>query len=450
MFLLSVIVFRLFDRPNRLSRSLAYLVAFSTALAPSFVFLATSTVMSECVFATLQCAALLFAQPWTKGECPVTKGRSAVVMAGLLASAAYLTRTLGIALVAGITLELLRRKLLKEVGIFVATVALIAGSWGLYKHFRIDGANSNHVVAGYSAQFWDSYAGSGKKVTYRQLPGRVWQLSTVMIGDDIGALLLPSFYRSGSESGEELLGMTANVPKISPDFMHFGLRSMGLGTAGQLISLSISIPILIGFIVSLKRNLGSMEFTFGLSILIIVAWPWSPMRFLVPLLPFLLYYLTLGVTQVCQSLRKIFSARPMSDPWRPSRIVLVCILSFFLYDNALYLVARHTDPTSPLHPDWLRQFNAGRQAAEWVRDHTPENEVIAGDNLPFIYLYSSRRTEMCRYRECENKGVRYYVVTGEGEGTPPGNTIFQTTYAGAGVVDIQKNERKATNIQVLN
>ena len=437
MLLLSVVLFRLFNRQDRLPRSMAYLLALSTALAPSFVMLATSSVMSECVFTALQFAALLFAERCARNRRDRAEPGNACA-AALLASAAYLTRTVGVALLAGIVIALLKRKLFKEVGVFVAVVLLCVGSWEAYKHFSISGSRqSAPVVAGYSAQFWDRNANfPGTKVTARDLPGRVWQVATVIIADDIGALLMPSLYRSGSESGEEVVDMTTVIPMVSRNPIHEYGGSMGLAAGGQLFSFALSIPVLIGFFASVKRDIGPMELVCAFAVLIVAVWPASPMRYLVPLLPFFLYYLALGVAEICQLLRKLH--RRLNLPlWSASRIVVVCILALFLYDNALYIAAKQMSPSSFGYPNWLVRFDAERQAALWVREHTPENEVVTGDNLPMLYLYSHRATEMCDFDECVQKGIRYYVNTEVVYFPLRAKTAFQAPYHGVEVFDIQ-------------
>src|SRR4029077_17381205 len=86
-----------------------------------------------------------------------------------------------------------------------------------------------------------------------------------------------------------------------------------------------------------------------------------------------------------------------------------CILGLFIFDHASYLIAKRAGPGSPEYPEWLANFNAERQAALWVRDHTTPNEIVAGDYLPLIYLYSERRAEACDVSDCVNKGIRYRV-----------------------------------------
>lgn len=431
---LPILVFRLFARENRLPRHLLYLIAVASAVAPSCVMLATSSLMSEAVFTALQFAALLLAervlQDKGDGVTPV------VLLIGLLACSAYLTRTIGIAVVAAIALTFLQRKMFKAFAAVSALFVICAGSWALYTHSRA-ASGKEQIAAGYSAQFWDRLASApGPKMTVRDLPGRVWQLSTVMIGDDIGALIVPSFYRFGAESGSEVIDMTMNIPAVSRNPMHTLPGSMGLAVAGQLISLGFSIVILIGFVAAARRGLGPTDLTFIFSLVIIVFWPWSPIRFLVPLLPLILYYLAMGVASIERTIQKLFSRAPIAADWRTARVVIVCVLSFFLYDHVSYIFAKHKDPGTLAYPRYLRSFNATRQAANWVREHTLPNEVIASSNIPMIYLYSDRMTAMCNLSECAKDGIRYFVNTEALEMPLYAKSVFKTGF-GIEVFDIQ-------------
>ncbi len=437
MLLAALFVFHLFSREGRLPRLLAYWLALCTALAPSFVMLATSTLMSECVFTMLQFAALLLAE-----RCADRAGKQnaigSAVLAALIASAAYLTRSMGIFLLAAVPVVLGRRKMYKQAAFFVATALVIAGGWATYRELRfVPPPSSWPVMEGYSAQFWERRAGSPIPVTARDLPGRVWQVSTLLVAADTGALLVPSFYRSASESGEEVVETTEILPGLSRNPMHMYGGSMGLAASAQLVSAGLFALVFAGFAGAIKRDLGLLELVFGLSLLFLIVWPWPPIRLLVPLLPLFLYYLVRGMTSALQVLQRALPALRAVDAWSAARISLLCMLALFVYDNAAYVHARHAGPNSPQYPDWVRHFDSARQAAAWVGEHTAESEIVTGDNLPQLYLFSQRRTELCKFEECVNKGIRYYVNTRDVTVPIPARRAFGAGYHGVDVWDIR-------------
>jgi hypothetical protein len=144
----------------------------------------------------------------------------------------------------------------------------------------------------------------------------------------------------------------------------------------------------------------------------------------------------LGVAQTWRIVLKALNTQFNADPWSASRIVVLCILAFFIYDNVLYIAAKHKSPGSSEHPDWLLQFDANRQAVTWIRDHTPEHEVVSGENLPMLYLYSHRQTQVCRLEECAADGIRYYF--NQGLDIPSSAVVvFKAPYRGIKVLDIQ-------------
>ena len=402
VFLLAFIVFKLFDRPDRLPQHLAFLLVVCTALAPPFVMLATSTLMSECVFTSLQFAAVLLAE-----RCISSNGRGGSAFAtALLATAAYLTRTAGVALLLSIGIDFLSRKMFKQLALLIITTVLCASSWSIYSHVRAD---LNEEAPGYSSQFWQQRAGMpGQRIGMKSLPRRIWRQATVIIFDDVGALLAPSLYRTGSESGEELMNMADSVPWLNHDRSNsVPVSTMGLNHGVQAISLGFSVVVLLGFLLSVRRGPGSMDLLFLFSLMMIVLWPWDPIRFLVPLFPILLYYMMLAIAESSRLLRLIFNGQRHVNTWRASRIVTFCILGLFTFDHASYLVAKQAGPQSSEYPEWLVNFNAERGAALWLRDHTSADEIIAGDNLPLIYLYSGRMTDACDFGDCANGRGRY-------------------------------------------
>ena len=437
MVALPILVFRLFDREDRLPRSLAYLVAIATALSPSLIFLATSSVMSECVFTTLQFATLLCADRCRRDAYKQTNAGTALA-AGVLAAASILTRTIGIALVPAIAVDFLRQKILRPLAIFLVTSILCFAPWQIYKHLRTNGS-SGPAMPGYSAQFWDRLAGSysGTKVTPRDLPARVWQISTVVIGDDIGAILAPSLYRFPSESGEEVIGMTAIIPKVSRNAIGLPDATMGLNVSAQIISLCFSIVVFIGFVTAALRHTGAIELFFVFTLAMVVAWPWAPMRFLAPLVPLLFYYLLLGITTTCRVLFRKLGRVSSRNEWALSRVVMLCLVGLLLYDNAGYVLAKNKGISSLQYPDSVRQFKANKEAAGWIREHVPEKEVVGGGSPSFTYLFSGRRTSICIPAECAKMGIRFYLATGDEQVSVPAIPVFTPNYHGISVMELQ-------------
>src|SRR5205085_9101549 len=124
---LGVTAYFYFARIRELPIYLALGIAAATFLIPGLVHYATSTMMSECVFAFVQLLALA-AVEWCVRLKSGTAWRFALAGAAL-ASFAFLTRSIGITLIAAATLYLLKERLVQTALIFAAAVLLLVGPW---------------------------------------------------------------------------------------------------------------------------------------------------------------------------------------------------------------------------------------------------------------------------------------------------------------------------------
>ena len=103
----------------------ALALAMATVVTPAFVFLATSTVMSECVFTLVQLLAVILIDRSVAAAHP----KRDTLLAGALAAAAVLIRTAGAPIpVAGVLYFLARRRW-RQAGLFAATVLLVCASF---------------------------------------------------------------------------------------------------------------------------------------------------------------------------------------------------------------------------------------------------------------------------------------------------------------------------------
>lgn len=155
-------------------------MAAGVTLAPGLVFMATSSLMSECVFALAQMATLVAVE-----RCTQAKDENRFWLFALLAAAAaswaFLTRSMAAGLILAALIYLLKERLFKSAVVFAVGVALIAGSWTLYSRAKAPTPDqraeiNTYIVRPYTEQFWDRVAGheSAGKVSAGELPGRFW------------------------------------------------------------------------------------------------------------------------------------------------------------------------------------------------------------------------------------------------------------------------------------
>ncbi|HUR37112.1 MAG TPA: hypothetical protein VM009_04795 [Terriglobales bacterium] len=388
-----------------LPQSIAALIAFCTVLAPSWVFLATSTVMSECLFFALQMAALVAAQHALGQEW---RNRKALAWVALLATLSYLTRSAGIVIIVAVAAYLVMHRQLWRALSFVLLVAVMVTPWTLYQRdlrSKAPAAVQEKLPKGYGSQIRQRAAGTDtqSKIAARELPLRIWQNVIVIIAADTGALLLPAVFRTASESGEEVIDLT-NVAWVPHDYIGWGKGTMGNALGTKLLSLLASLVILTGYFLSSQKKFGLLEIFTPLFLATIVIWPGPTFRYLLPLSPLFLYYFVIGLKAWLSSLQA-----GASHEWMFPRAALLCILALYLYDHGGYIAARQQPATEAAHPDWLRKFEASKAAAGWIRANTAEKEIVTGDNLPMTYLYTGRKTDKCRIKECRQQGIRFYL-----------------------------------------
>lgn len=415
MFALGWLTYRHTREVREESVVVAALLAAATVLSPTLVFLATSTLMAECLFTALQIGAVLLTERAVAADQPRRANRLTFA-ASTIAAFAWLTRSAGIALIAAIPLFLLLRKKPKLLVPFVAGCLVIIGPWQMYAiRQQATAAPTEQVTSRYGSVFWRRIAQpTAPPVGVRDLPGRVWQNSTLVSGNVIGGLTLPSLYRSAPESGTEALGMTGTVG-LAPDFMGLGKGAMGSATGGIVFSLVMAMIALVGFIATLRRRWTLAELLVPLSLGVTLLWPWWPLRFVVPLLPFLLYSMAVGWRTIGGQVLHLLKRE--GDAWAGGRIFLMSVAALALSDHVGYLQAK-TAPIPGDRPEWIRHFEGVKRASTWSATRLPSDAVIGTDNIALAHLLTGHKTH-------GDYAARYYLKTSSGTDLPEGaKTLF--------------------------
>ena len=203
MILLGPICFYYFRRVRNVPQWAAYLLAFFTIANPSLVFFATSTLMSECFYMLLQTCALLTAglcaERWRANEQlneQVIKQAGGIrwaALTGVFMSAAFLTRSIGVTLVAAILGAWLLRRWWKPLLVAGAIVAATAGPWQLYARAHAPSeadkqAQQGYITQSYLVQFWQRAAGEADmgNITPGEIPARIGHNIAQIAGEKFG------------------------------------------------------------------------------------------------------------------------------------------------------------------------------------------------------------------------------------------------------------------------
>ena len=366
--------FRYFTRYRALPGEVSFALAFATAIYPPLVFLATSTVMSECVYTLLQLGAIVLIERSVRragpGAAPASAWRSAAAGAAL-ASLAFLTRAAGLGLVIGSVIYLLKEKSWRPTLVFTAVVAILTGPWILYSRShqptaeqRVEQGGS--IVLSYSAQFFDRVAGrpDAGRITTADVPERVWG-NLVEIGTaDMGAFVFYSAFRP-VEPGETVLISDAAV-------------------------------------------VSSLCFAF-VALATCVLWGWEQYRLLVPLAPFFFLYLWTGARSIVRSFR---------TGARGEAIALALVAWLFVVsalDGNYRYIQKKYHPVAANRTQWIRAFEENEAFIRYIGANVPKDETIAVGNPALVNLYTGHKTISSnsadvRWRVWNRLGVRYYAT----------------------------------------
>jgi hypothetical protein len=398
--------YALLDRA--LPRSLALAVAIATVITPSFVFLATSTLMSEPVFLFIQLSAVLLIER-TARAADDRSGRRVAVIAGVLAAVAFLTRTAGMTIAAAGLLYLARERRWRSAAAFGTAAALCILPWLLYSraHAPTRAELVDHgglMAVAYADQFWTTEAGTvtAPLATADMLPARVVGNVINISIRDIGGIFIPLLFRSPGESGLETLGLGPPKDLATP--------SMGGVLGTKIVSLALTMLGVLGFVAACRKRMTVAEPLVVMALGMIVLWPFWTFRFVLPLVPFLFVYFVLGTKVLASWIGRVRHAIAPA-PFAIARILLMVLIGLNVLDHSQFIAQTYGDPRGAI---WKREADGINQVMDWLRAHPDQAGAVAADNPALVYLRTGRRTIAIdsygeKWSRWRRMGVRYVV-----------------------------------------
>lgn len=411
-----LVAFIYFKRDRELPLYLAMGIAAATVFYPPLAFHATSMVMSECVFMLVQLAAIVVIERGARRKKANATWRY-VALGGTLAATAYLIRSAGIGLLAASVLYLVKERCPRQALIVGFIIAISGGSWVAYSRSHAPtpeqrDEQSGSILEPYNEQFWHRVAGnpSAGSITAGELPSRVWKNFTEISRVDMGAVPLYAFYRAVAPGQQVLLSQMA-----------------------VWLSLALTALAIIGFIAVSRERMTLAEFVTPLSLATSVLWGWEQFRFLLPLIPFLIFYQLMGLRAVfllCQRLRRYGSDRIGSDGMRsePTRslplpvpyqraiwMILTTsawvIAALNIYANFLFIQKQY-DPRARMQ--WHSDFAENETLLRQVAEKLPKDAVLATQNPALVHLFTGHKTvafgdPASSWEMWKRLGVRYLV-----------------------------------------
>jgi hypothetical protein len=359
----------------------ALLVALAATLCPPLAFLATSTVMSECVFAFVLMATVVVIERGVRARAAGEGGAMRYVAAGgALASYAFLTRSIAVAMIGGVMLYLLKERWIRAAIGFGLATALLAGPWVIYSRLHAPTPaqmreQGGHIIQPYTTQFWQRVASvtTSDQITAAELPARVWNNILEIAGKDVLRVAAAPVYEALRDPYEEARQLLAQQT---------GGMNSDRTTGTLLLSYLLSLFMLIGFAAAVRQRAGCAEFVTPALLLLTVLWPWETIRFVLPLAPFLLYYLVAGFQTVFRPIAAAARIAPVA--------VAALILAASLYGHTAYLIKRHGDSLD--RPQWMQTFDDVEAMMTWISRNVPQNETLATLNPPLTHLYTGHKT----------------------------------------------------------
>jgi hypothetical protein len=226
-------------------------------------------------------------------------------------------------------------------------------------------------------------------VTLREFPARVGVNIVDVFGRGMAGIFAPSLLRGPAESGEEMVALGGAA----------GLGHGSMGGAGMTMAISLALSgiVLLGFVRTARRRVTVAELLVPISLGMVFFWPFWTFRFVVPLTPYLFFYLIAGM--------RIFAAP------RVVRIALLCVVGLHIADHARYVVAMRGEQSENV--TWLAQSHETDAVLDWMTAHLGEG-LIATTNPALVHLRTGHKT-LSFDRPRENwsvwraRGVRYVV-----------------------------------------
>lgn len=392
-----VLTFQYF-RGRGISDGRAAAIAVITALTPGFVFLATSTVMSECAFTLAMLGGAVAIERTDRGARE-SSSRVAIVPAGIASTAAWLIRGSGIAIVAGAVAFLLWKRRWRAAAGFAVVCAICYLPWYAYSatHQSPEAARAAH--GGDIVRYYHSPLVSKPgepPIEAGIVSSRIATNFVNVFFRDMGAVIIPGGYRRADESGLEVFLLAASSgPRAG---------SMGIGPAFYAVSGMASLFVIAGAFAMARRRIGVAEFFCVATIAMLLLIASHSFRYLLPIVPFLVGYFLVGIESVAARVRA--AAGPSAF-----RIAAGCLLFFLMIEHGQYIWLKAQEPP----PIWIRDGREVRAVTDFVNQRLPVDAEAASTNPALLYLTTGRKAVVYidpdeRWAQWKAEGIRYVVA----------------------------------------
>ncbi|MCK4532853.1 hypothetical protein KAU39_03625, partial [bacterium] len=391
-----------------------------------FIFFSVTTI-PETTYLLFSMLAIIFLEKYKKQN---TYFNNYLILGIISLVGAYFTKTMGIFLIPASVIYFIVQKQYKKAMLITFFCSLLISPWIIYKLILIPSTlgKEGSLPQTYFWQIWYGYRGNVINLL-KTIP---WNI--IQYGKALSHLLLPGYFLDipcfeGKGYFHFLYGLMSGIKKTSILF--------SVPFFSFLMIIFLSGLVLLGFLVKFrKKNLAEIYFLIYFIILLLCPPNYyfvGGRRYLLPLLPFIFYYLWTAVFLLKRKLN-------LSPRLFKAVILTICIIFFYgniiplfwgIKLNVNYLINKKGLSSEERSYYYSSEYFVYWKLALWVKKNTFPDDVFMAQDPPAFYLFSARKTcyfHRSRYQldteqrkiadidlEIEEKKVKYIVVKMEVE-----------------------------------
>jgi 4-amino-4-deoxy-L-arabinose transferase-like glycosyltransferase len=337
------LIYRLIS--HRYSRVLAC-IALAFIMASPWILYMSASLLPDLLFSTLclGCAMVL-----DKSRQHMQRYRE-VLIAALLAGAAFLVNAKGITIIIAAILFLLIQRKWKQLILFGFVVAITCLPWLVWQ--SIIPAPSDPILRYYS------------KLSY------------------------PAGHILGNYSfGQAVHVFAKNVRSIGLEFIDLtGIHLPGTSLT-HIFLLGLAFLSVAGFWHSIRNQITAADLWFVFHVGMLLLWVWPPGRYLIPLLPIFLCYAGISVSNLASHCSQVLKPRLVTIGVTLCLLVLAYTTTYqsaaFARDNSSVAITSGRDPE-----DW----QAIKTLCAWIGANTKPDAIITTNLDPLVYLLTGRKS----------------------------------------------------------
>jgi hypothetical protein len=314
------------------------------ATSPMFLYYATQ-VLSEIPFLLLVIVAL-WAFDGQRDE--TTQKGTRQFLLGILLALPFLCRSIGVTLaLAGLLMQFWRGRRLRWMAL---GMAMVMAPWFIWMAAGL-GAWNRDPLSGYYTDYFGWWAATG------------WTLALRIVSENIINILASSAI------------VTIEALSLIPDSTYTMIKIIPFVFIG-------SIPLIA--IISDLRTLRLLPVFLVSYLLLILVWPWHPMRFMAPLILFWLAYFF-------RELGALFSRWKLETRhWLPLALGIMLVANLGLFYEHIQRSNEFGYPFLSLKQKTV-YWSSYQEIFHWLETNSQPDAIIASWEDPMIYLYSGRR-----------------------------------------------------------